>query len=373
MAHQTKRIVYIISDINKALAFEWIAQSIDRKKFELTFILLGKPNSVLAQELKKLNVTILEFPLGNKFTMLKTFFSILKSLYRIKPDVIHTHLFYANIIGLTAGKILNIPKRIFTRHHARVHYDDFPQGLKWDKCINRLATHIVAISQNTKNILISLDKADEKKVSVFHHGFNLNYFQNSDKTKIEELKTKYKTQGKHPVVGVISRYLHWKGVHDAIAAFKLLLNDFPNAHLILANANGNYKSEIKKALQSLPQDSFTEIEFENDLASLYQLFDVYVHVPVDAQSEAFGQTYIEALACGIPSVFTLSGVAPEFIVHEHNALVVPFQNPQAIEEAIKRIVTDSRLRSDLISNGKNSAASFSLDKMVNSLIALYEH
>ncbi|HTJ49813.1 MAG TPA: glycosyltransferase family 4 protein [Cyclobacteriaceae bacterium] len=366
------KIVYIVSDIQKALAFEWIAQSIDHTKIELTFILLGKPNSELAQELRKLNITVLEFPLGNKFIMLSTLFNVLKSIYRIKPHAIHTHLFYANLIGLTAGKLLNVPKRIFTRHHAMVHYNEYPQGLKWDRYINKIATHIVAISQNTKNILISLDKTDEEKIWVIHHGFDLNYFQTTDENEIKKLKIKYNTQGKHPVIGVISRYLLLKGIEHIIQSFKSLLNDFPDAHLILANTNGNYKTQIKKALQFLPRNSFTEIEFENDLASLYQLFDVYVHVPIDSQSEAFGQTYIEALASGIPSVFTLSGVAPEFIVHEHNALVVSFQNSEAIYNAISRILNEPQLRSTLISNGKKSAASFSIDKMVNSLTVLYE-
>ncbi len=161
-------------------------------------------------------------------------------------------------------------------------------------------------------------------------------------------------------------------MHYTIDAFKQLLKDFPNSQLILANTIGSYKPEIKKALQSLPEGSFTEIEFENDLATLYRLFDVYVHVPKDVRSEGFGQTYVEALLSGVPSVFTLSGVAPEFIVHEYNALVVPFQNSQAVYQAMVRILSDPQLRSNLSSNGKLSANLFSINRMVSSLTTLYE-
>jgi glycosyltransferase involved in cell wall biosynthesis len=366
------KVVYIISDINKSLAFEWIAKTIDRKKFDLSFILLGLPNSEVAKELKKLNIDIHEFRLGNKLAMLITFFRVFRLLLQTMPDIIHTHLFFANLIGLTAGKILNVPKRITTRHHAMIHHDEYPQGLKWDKYINRIATHVIAISQNTKNILVTLDKTNEKKIRVIHHGFDLNHLQSSEPNKIEALRRKYKTLDKRPVVGVISRYLRLKGIEYVIEAFKTLQHDFPMAHLVLANSNGNYKAEINKALASLPKDSVTEIEFENDLASLYQLFDVFVHVPINAHCEAFGQTYVEALAVGIPSVFTLSGVAPEFIVNEENALVVPFQNAPYIYHSILRIVNDSELREKLISDGRRSASSFSINKMVNSLTALYE-
>ncbi len=354
------KVVYLISEIQKSLAFEWIAKSIDPKKFELSFILLGRPNTEIANELRKLNVKVIEFPLGSRFNVVISFFRVLTSLFGIKPDVIHTHLFYANLIGLSAGWLLGVPKRIVTRHHAMVHYDEYPQGLKWDKYINLIASHVIAISQNTKKILTLLD-----------HGFDIDYFQNVSPTRVQELKNKYGTQNKYPVVGMISRYLALKGIPYAITAFKQLIEDFPNAHLVLANANGNYKAEIKKALQSLPEGSFTEIDFENELAALYKLFDVYVHVPKDALSEAFGQTYVEALISGIPSVFTLSGVAPEFIIHEFNALVVPFQNSEAIHEAIVRILSEPQLRSNLGANGKLSANLFSINNMISSLTKLY--
>ena len=74
---------------------------------------------------------------------------------------------------------------------------------------------------------------------------------------------------------------------------------------------------IQEAVKELPQNSYCVIPFEKDLFSLYQLFDVYVHTPINPTLEAFGQTYVEALAAGIPSVFTMSGVAPQFVLHEH--------------------------------------------------------
>jgi glycosyltransferase involved in cell wall biosynthesis len=96
-----------------------------------------------------------------------------------------------------------------------------------------------------------------------------------------------------------------------------------------------------------------------------------VHGPIDARSEAFGQTYVEALAAGVPSVFTLSGVAPEFIRNEHNALVVPFRDAESIYRAIKRLLEDRELREGLVANGRKSASLFLLEKMIGRLKELY--
>jgi hypothetical protein len=63
-------------------------------------------------------------------------------------------------------------------------------------------------------------------------------------------------------------------------------------------------------------------------------------VPIDDTIEAFGQTYIEALISGVPSVFTLSGVASEFIENGKNALVVDYKNSEQISVAIDQILTN---------------------------------
>jgi glycosyltransferase involved in cell wall biosynthesis len=173
-------------------------------------------------------------------------------------------------------------------------------------------------------------------------------------------------------VGVISRWLHLKGLQYIIPAFKTLLYDYSNAFLILANANGPYKPEVEKLLAGLPDNSYMTIPFENDLFTLYQLFDVYVHTPINPTVEAFGQTYVEALAAGIPSVFTMSGVAPEFVEHERNAWVVDFKDINATHKSILRLLTDKGLSERLKKNGRRDIQRFELGHMISKLEKLYE-
>jgi glycosyltransferase involved in cell wall biosynthesis len=208
---------------------------------------------------------------------------------------------------------------------------------------------------------------------VIHHGFKLNIFSEVEDERISAIRNKYRLQNVKPIIGVISRYLELKGIHYIIQAFTEIQKKYPSAHIILANAKGNYSQEIKKLLHKLPEKSYTEILFEEDLAALYQVIDIHVHVPIDSQCEAFGQTYVEALASGVPSVFTLSGVAPEFIQHEQNALVVPFQNSKAISEAVIRVLDDAMLQKNLIEKGRLSVKIFSEEKMVLALENLYSH
>jgi len=368
-----KKIVYIISDIDKALAFEWTAVRL-RDKFDLCFILLEKDESKFSFFLKNQSVRYYEISDKQYPSRLRKWIRLLLILMKEKPKTIHTHLWNANILGLSAAWLLRIKQRVFTRHHATTHYREFPSGRKWDVLCNRLATDIVAISRNIEKILTNWDKADPDKIHLIHHGFDFDYFKLVEINRVKTLRTKYNILSHDfPVVGVISRYMQWKGVQHIIQAFQKIREQYPTAKLLLANAQGNYQEPIKSLLSTLPTGSFVEIIFEEDLAALYQLFNVFVHVPVDSYVEAFGQTYVEALASGIPSIFTLSGVAPEFIVNEENALVVPFRDSESIYQALLRILNDVELRNRLMASGRQSAKQFPLSKMTEQLSQLYDN
>jgi glycosyltransferase involved in cell wall biosynthesis len=82
--------------------------------------------------------------------------------------------------------------------------------------------------------------------------------------------------------------------------------------------------------------------------------------------------YVEALAAGIPSVFTRSGVVDEFVVHNKHAYLVDYQNSSQIYEGIKTILGNSSLRESLIYNGHQSVQDmFNLKRTIGAFESLY--
>jgi glycosyltransferase involved in cell wall biosynthesis len=163
-----------------------------------------------------------------------------------------------------------------------------------------------------------------------------------------------------------------KGVQYTIEAFTELLRIRPRAQLVLANAWGKYTDAIRLQLSQLPKESYVEVPYEDDVYALYKLFDVFVHVPVGPRIEGFGQTYVEALAAGVPSVFTKAGVAHDFIVDRENALVVDYQKPDQIRHAVTEILDHAALRRVLIENGMRSVGQrFKIGDHIARLSELY--
>lgn len=88
--------------------------------------------------------------------------------------------------------------------------------------------------------------------------------------------------------------------------------------------------------------------------------------------EAYGQVYVEALAAGIPSIFTLSGIARDFIENEKNAMVVPFKNSQDILSALEKLHSNESLKNKLIETGRKDVVKlFSFEKSLEQLYQLY--
>jgi glycosyltransferase involved in cell wall biosynthesis len=366
-----KRITYIISDINKAVAFEWIASFLDRERFDLTFILLNPGSSVLETYLRQHSIPCKTIRCRSKKDWLICLWKLCAELRRSNPHIVHTHLLQANILGLIAAKLSGIPVRIHTRHHSSLHHTYFKKGIFWDKLANRLSTHIIAISKPVREILVEWERADERKIRLIPHGFLLNAFDITDPQLTSRIAEKYNAEKRYPIVGVVSRFTEWKGVQYIIPAFLKLLGTYPNARLLLFNADGDYKEEIGLLLKQLPAESYQAITFEEQINAAYQLFDVCVHTPVDAYSEAFGQVYIEALAAGVPLIASLSGIAPDILVHRQNAWVVPYRDTQAIAEGLLTVLSDISLQHTIKEYGRQTASAFSIEKMIDQLSELY--
>ncbi|MCW3070135.1 MAG: glycosyltransferase family 4 protein [Bacteroidetes bacterium] len=366
------RVTYIISSIDKALEFEQVAEKLDRKKFELSFILMNPGGSALEDFVRALGIPVYRITYTGKKGLPLAILKIMRLLRKIKPQTVHTHLFDASLAGLMAAKLAGVKRRISTRHHSDYHHTYFPHAVKYDRLNNRLSTDIIAISKVVKNVLVEKEHVPAKKISIIHHGVIPEDFATIPDSTVKQLAEKYNPGQQRPVVGVISRYIKLKGIQFIIPAFRRLLEKYPGALLILANANGSYAKEIRQQLSLLPEKSYIEIDFEKDICALYRLFDIFVHVPTSESCEAFGQTYIEALAAGIPSVFTLSGIAGDFITNEKNALVVPYKDSDAIFRAFEKILEGKKEIAEMIREGKQDvAAQFTADRKIRSLEQLY--
>ena len=365
-----RRVTYIVANIDKALEFEWVADLLDGDRFELNFILLNPGPSTLEAELVQRRIPCERVTYRGYRDLPGALVRVIWLLRRERPRTVHAHLLPACMVGLTAARVLNVTQRVYTRHHSTFHHDYSPRWVHVDRFLNRLATHVVAISENVGFVLREMEMVPASKIRLIHHGFRFADFDEVPEQNVEALRAKYDIGDSSPVIGVIARYMELKGIEYIVEAARIILRTHPNALFLFANARGN--PSVQATVRELPAENFREIPFEEDVFALYRLFDVYVHVPIDDRIEAFGQTYVEALIARVPSVFTISGVGREFIQDGRNALVVPYCSSAPTAKAILRILADDALAHRLSEAGRQDVeARFRVEGMVEALSTVY--
>ncbi len=179
----TSRIkgLIFISNVHKALEHEWFCEYVNKKEFDFEFILFNSKNSelyhfIIAQGFKCKNYS-LKSKFFIPFYILLFYFKLIFTKY----DLVHCHLFEASLIGLISSKFAGIKKRIHTRHHSDFHHTYFPNAVKYDLLINKYSTHIIAVSNNIKEILP--EHIQKKKNNIFTLELNRLIGKISEKNK----------------------------------------------------------------------------------------------------------------------------------------------------------------------------------------------
>lgn len=91
---------------------------------------------------------------------------------------------------------------------------------------------------------------------------------------------------------------------------------------------------------------------------------------MSSRYEAMPYVLLEALAAGIPIVSTDCGGAKTTI--EDNGLIVPIENSDALADALAKVMEDDDLRTQMGDASFQRAKEFSLDRMVDTIVKIYE-
>lgn len=348
------KVCQVTSFLNYSLFIEAIGGFLDKNKYEISFVFLNFEASPLERLLSEQGFETRVIKYRGRKDLPSATLKLRKVLKEIRPDIVHTHLVDASLAGMFASVLCGIKDRVHTRHHGTECHTYYPHAVYYDKIVNSLSKRIIATTRIVRETLIEREGADENKISVIPYGYDLTKFE-SDAQVTSDIGEKYGLSGRYPVIGVISRFIELKGIQYIIPAFSRLTKEYPDAKLVLANAVGSYSAVLDELLEKeLKPDQFIKIEFETKIFDLYKNFDIFIHVPITSDTEAFGQTYIEALYSEIPSVFTLSGIANDIIRDGENAVVVPYCDADAIYRGMKRLLDDEQFRTGLVKDSKEA-------------------
>ncbi len=188
----------------------------------------------------------------------------------------------------------------------------------------RYADRILAVSNYTRDRLINEQNLDPNKISILPNTFDPHRFQLG--VKPAYLLERYKLKPEQPVILTVNRLCNsesYKGYDKILEALPQIRQVIPNVHYIIVG-KGDDRPRLEQLIhQRQLQDCVTLAGFipDSELCNYYNLCDVFA---MPSKLEGFGIVYLEALACGKPTLGGNKDGAIDALCHgELGALVDP--------------------------------------------------
>lgn len=282
----------------------------------------------------------------------------------------HLHVHFAHVptdIAMYAARLANITFS-FTSHAN----DLFERGWLLKEKVARSA-QAMTISEYNRRFLVSRG-ADGTKIAIVRCGVDIRRFD----ARMDGIESHLIKEEVTPVIGSLGRLVEKKGFDTLIAAAGILSRSGINFRIEIAG-DGPLKADLLK--QAEQEDVADRITFLGPVANdtvpgwLSGLNQFVLACRVDSNGDMDGipVALLESLAAGIPVVSTTVSAIPELIENETSGLIVPPADPQALADAISRLLDSPNVRSRCISGGKRKVAEeFSEDVNAEKLSRLFK-
>ncbi|WLT38834.1 glycosyltransferase [Synechocystis sp. B12] len=232
-------------------------------------------------------------------TSLHTLFStqILLAAVFNRPDIIICGHVNFSPLAAKISNFLNIPYWVIV-HGVDVWNLGNPSKINGLKSANK----IISVSQYTGDRLVREQNISPEQISLLPNTFDKTKFNITPKPQY--LLEKYKLNPDQPIILTIARLAgeeRYKGYDQIIQALPEIIKIIPNIHYVIGGKGGD-RPRIEQLIKDLNLEDYVTLAGfipDEELADHYNLCDVFA---MPSKGEGFGIVYLEALACGKPTI-----------------------------------------------------------------------
>jgi glycosyltransferase involved in cell wall biosynthesis len=272
---------------------------------------------------------------------------------KIKYDLIHTTFFpYFNlIISLLIGRMMNVPT-VCTPffHFANPRYSDLfliDVLQKFDL--------IIACTYIEKQTLIEKCGIKQEKVTIIPMGVDYQKFKRTSETKIKanNFKERFfnKKEQKYKLVLYCGYKNYEKGAISILKSIPYILKKIKHVYFVFIGPSTKaYNHELSKIQKlkytriiNFTPDNLTGY-YDKKKIKAFQEADVYL---MPSRSDAFGISFLEAWAAGVPVIGAREGATPEVIRENIDGLLVEFDNPLDIAQKVITLLKKNRIKKEM--------------------------
>jgi glycosyltransferase involved in cell wall biosynthesis len=366
------KIVYVITSTGVGGAEKilyYTVTGLDSTKYSISLCSL-KERGEIAKELEKCGVQIHCLRMVNKegvigwLSSIITLFRLFSYLRKLRPTIVHSFLFRANILARIAGYLTGVPI-IISSIRVMGGEKEFFHFL--ERMTSFVVDRYVTVSESVKGYIIQKSKIPVEKVSVIYNGVNI---KNCDSLQVQNVKLSFSREAGNIILMTVGRLHKQKGHYYLIHAISKVKKEVLKIRLLIIG-EGEEEKNLKNLVKSLDltdQIIFTGLKY--DVENILPIAELFI---LPSLWEGMPNAVLEAMATGKPVVATEVGGIPELVIHGETGLLVPPKDSDALASAIIDLLQDKLKAKKMGEVGRIRVEEhFNISKTVEKTESLYQ-
>lgn len=262
-----------------------------------------------------------------------------------RPDVVHTHMSKAGLLGRMAASSRDVPVTAHT-YSGHVLDDYFSPAIsktieQIERRLARSTSLIFAVAETVRDEIVDHGIASAERVTLVHHGVDLEPYLDIGAGP-GTLRVQLRLPDNAILVGFAGRLAKVKRIDRLIEVARRVCAANARVHFVVAG-DGPERAVVEEAVTTPElEERMHMIGWVVDLADFYESIDLVV---LTSSNEGMPISLIEAAAAGRPAVATRVGGVPEVIADGLTGFVV--DDAASAAEAVLRLAGDELLRRDM--------------------------
>jgi glycosyltransferase involved in cell wall biosynthesis len=318
------RILFIITGLSTGgaeMMLLKLLERLSRERFSASVISLTNAGE-LAPRIETLGIPVEAVGFKPGFFSPLAFLRLTAMIRKMKPDIVHTWLYHADLLGGLAARLARVRKVIWCIRNSDLSRERTRVLTRWvmHSCA-RLSPfvphHIVSCSETALRIHAALGYRTEK-MSVIPNGFDLDRFK-PDAQARRRIRVELGISEETPLVGLIGRFDPQKNHAGFFEAAGSLLKRFPETRFLLAGSGIHaHNPALAEAMERNHVTARTHLlGLRTDIPDIMAALDILAS---SSYGEAFLNVLGEAMASNVPCAVTDVGDSA-FIVGDTGSVV----------------------------------------------------
>ena len=345
-----------------------ILPRLDKAKYKIYVCCLFRRDK-LANDIESLGIPIIKFKMRARLDFDGRYIGgivrLAALIRRMKIDIVHTHLYKANLAGRIAAKLAGVPV-IIANEHSVDSWKNFFQRLN-DRVLAGITNKIIVVSNAVRDFYVNKIGIPEDKIITIYNGVDIPKFQtyvNANKKKEE-----FGIKSDEKVITTIGRLNQEKGHYYFLKAAQIIGKKKTNVKFLIVG-----DGPLENLLKSMSNDleiakNVIFAGLRHDIPQILAISDVSVSASL---REGFSITILESMAAGKPVVVTDVGGNSEVVKHGETGFIIPPQSPEALASYSLNIINNQELAKKMGQEAKKRVLNFSIDRMVRKTEATYD-